>query len=160
MLAMIGRVVAGPFEDASTAYTRGDYATTARLLRPLAVQGHAPSQHGLGSMYARGDGFPVDFAEATKWFRLAAAQGYAPSQFALGGMHVQGNGVLQDYEQAARWYRLAAEQGYAMAQMSLGFFYTKWPWRTEELRSCTHVVQLGSVSLRFRCFCERTRRGG
>jgi TPR repeat protein len=34
---------AGPFEDASAAYERGDYATALRLWRPLADQGDAAS---------------------------------------------------------------------------------------------------------------------
>jgi hypothetical protein len=41
-------VIAGPFEDASAAYKRGDYASAARLLRPLANQGVAPAERSWG----------------------------------------------------------------------------------------------------------------
>jgi hypothetical protein len=36
-----GPAAAGPFEDATAAFYNGDYATTMRLVRPLAEQGDA-----------------------------------------------------------------------------------------------------------------------
>jgi len=40
------------------AYRRGDVATALREWRPLAEQGHAPSQNGLGMLYQIGRGVP------------------------------------------------------------------------------------------------------
>ena len=86
MLAIGGSVAtAGPFEDASAAYERGDYATAVRLLKQLADQGHASAQLYLGRMYEFGWGVPQDAAEAAKWYRKAADQnseltGEAPAQ--------------------------------------------------------------------------------
>ena len=37
-VAIPGAAIGGPFEDASAAFTRGDYATALGLLRPLAEQ--------------------------------------------------------------------------------------------------------------------------
>jgi hypothetical protein len=50
--AIAGAAVAGPFEDGSAAYARGDYATAMRLWRPLADQGDAlaPQRRGVCSM--------------------------------------------------------------------------------------------------------------
>jgi TPR repeat protein len=48
----------GRLEDGETAYQRGDYATVLRLVRPLANQGVAHAQVGLGVMYALGQGVP------------------------------------------------------------------------------------------------------
>ena len=76
--------IAGPREDAVTAYSRQEYATTVRLLKPLADQGDAVAQTLLGSMYADGQGVPKDDAQAVKWYRLAADQGYAMAQVNLG----------------------------------------------------------------------------
>jgi hypothetical protein len=45
MLSLAAPVVAGPLEDAAAAYGRGDYATTLRLIRPLADQGDASAQY-------------------------------------------------------------------------------------------------------------------
>ena len=38
-------VAAGPLEDATAAYERGDYATALQIIRPLADQGHAEAQY-------------------------------------------------------------------------------------------------------------------
>jgi TPR repeat protein len=59
VLSLAAPVAAGPWEDAAAAYSRGDYATTLRLLRPLANQGDAGAQYNLGLMYAKGDGVPL-----------------------------------------------------------------------------------------------------
>jgi uncharacterized protein len=65
-------VVAGPLEDAASAFGSGDYATSLRLIRPLADQGDASAQYNLGLMYANGQGAPQDYAAAVRWFRKAA----------------------------------------------------------------------------------------
>ena len=111
---------ADSFEEAKSAYDRGDLALAARLLRPLAEQGNAGAQTMLGSMYSEGQGVPQDNQEALKWYRKAAEQGYALAQFNLGVMYGSGRGVPQDAEEAAKWYRKAAEQGHAGAQVDLG----------------------------------------
>ena len=92
------------------AYDRGDYATALKEWQPLAEQGKADAQLGLGAMYFYGQGVPQDYAEAVKWYRLAAEQGQADAQIALGFMYYFGHGVPQDYVQAHMWYSLAAER--------------------------------------------------
>jgi TPR repeat protein len=120
-----GIVHAGPYEDATAAYQRGDFATALRLVRPLAEQGFAKAQFNLGFMYDNGQGTAQDYREAIKWYRLAAEQGFAQARFNLGFMYDQGQGVAQDYLEALKWYRLAAEQGLAGAQFNLGVRYAK-----------------------------------
>src|ERR1700693_5619826 len=56
LATLAGTVVAGPFEDAISAYDRGDNATALRLLRPLAEEGHADAETSLGEMYDNGNG--------------------------------------------------------------------------------------------------------
>jgi TPR repeat protein len=102
--------VAGSLEDAITAYDRGDYETTSRLLRPLAEEGYAVAQTSLGEMYAKGKGVPQDYAEAAKWYRLAADQGEPDAQVLLGLLYDEGAGVPQDYVQAHMWLSLAASR--------------------------------------------------
>jgi uncharacterized protein len=123
MLSFAAPVAAGPFEDATAAYARGDYATALRLLRPLADQGNNDAQFNLGFMYAKGHGVTQDYAEAVKWFRLAAEQGYARADGILGYMYSNGQGVQQDYAEAVKWYRKAAEQGSALGEGPLGIMY-------------------------------------
>jgi hypothetical protein len=76
-LALSGVARAGPFEDAQAADQKGDYATELQILRPLAEQGNALAQLGLGVMYANGQGVPQDYAQAVVWYRKAAEQGDA-----------------------------------------------------------------------------------
>ena len=108
---------------ARAAYNRGDYATAVREFRPLAEQGHAPSQFNLGVLYATGQGVAQDYAEAVRWYRKAAAQGDAKAQNNLGLMYRNGRGVARDYREAVKWCRRAAEQGRARAQNNLGVMY-------------------------------------
>jgi TPR repeat protein len=84
-----GTAIAGPFDDAISAYNRGDNATAMRLLRPLAEEGHADAQTRLGAMYDNGNGVAQDYAEAVKWYRKAADQGYADAQNRLGLMYLR-----------------------------------------------------------------------
>jgi TPR repeat protein len=110
-----GIAFADQFEDSIAAYDRGDYATAVRLLRPLAEQGNAQAQNGLGAMYYNGKGVTQDFKEAVKWYRLAAVQGYASAQLNLGAMYYEGQGVAEDFIRAYMWLNIAAAKGNANA---------------------------------------------
>jgi TPR repeat protein len=105
-------VWAGPFEDATAAYFRGDYSIATRLFRPLADQGDTSAQNNLGLMYNRGLGVPQDFAQASMWYRLAAEQGVASAQDLIGEMYDRGQGVPQHYAEAVKWYGLAADENF------------------------------------------------
>jgi TPR repeat protein len=122
-LGFAAPVAAGPFEDASAAYDRGDYTTALRLFRPLAEQGNVKGQFDFGLMYREGQGVPQDYAEAMKWLRLAADQGLAEAQGLLGVMYHEGQGVPQDYAEAVKWSLLAADRGVFQAQGVLGLMY-------------------------------------
>jgi len=122
-LALAATTVAGPLEDGIAAYRRGDYATALSLLRPLADQGNATAQDGLGSLYEQGRGVARDDGQAVQWFRKAAEQGLATGENDLGFMYSQGRGVAKDDAQAVLWYRKAAEQGLAIGENNLGFMY-------------------------------------
>ena len=124
-LLITGLAVAGPFEDATKAFIRGDYKTAYRLFKPLAEQGNDDAQTNLGVMYEKSKGVPQDYAEAAKWYRKAAEQGNASAQFNLGLMFSKGQGVPRDNAEAAEWFRKAAEQGVADAQHNLGVMYAK-----------------------------------
>ena len=115
--------MSGPFEDGLKAHNVGDYGTAWRLLRPLAEQGDAAAQYGLGVMYERGRGVRQNDVEAVKWYRLAAKQGHAKAQSNLGLMYVNGQGVMRDHAEAVKWFRLAAVQGNAEALSNLGYMY-------------------------------------
>ncbi|MGK8946514.1 tetratricopeptide repeat protein [Haemophilus influenzae] len=111
------------FQQGLTAYEQSDYQTAFKLWLPMAEQGYAQAQGGLGMMYERGLGVKQDGVEAVKWFRKAAEQGNAKAQNGLGMMYRGRLGIKQDYFKAVKWYRKAAEQGYGGAQVMLGFSY-------------------------------------
>ena len=108
------------FAAGKRAYEKGDYAAALKEWRPLAEQGEANAQYGLGVSYATGQGVPQDYTEAARWLRKAADQGYAHTQINLGLMCAEGKGVPQDDAEAVLWYRKAADQGHAAAQSKLG----------------------------------------
>jgi len=105
------------FEDGMAAYQRGDYATAMALWRPLAEQGDAKGQNGLGLLYAGGRGVPRNEAEAVKWHRKAAEQSAADAQVNLAVMYAQGLGVSQDFVQAYKWFKISAWLGDEMANL-------------------------------------------
>jgi TPR repeat protein len=108
-------VLAGPFEDAIAAYNRAEYATALQLMRPLAEQGNAEAQNGMGALYYHGYGVTRDFKEAIKWYRLAAAQGNLDAQLNLGSMYYEGEGVAEDLARAHMWLSIVADRGYGDA---------------------------------------------
>ena len=140
VLSFDAPVAAGPWEDASSAANRGDYANALRLFRPLAEQGDAHAQFNLGVMYQDGQGVPQNHAEAVKWYRLAAEQGIDRAQYNLGVMYANGRGVPQNYAEAVKWYRLAADQGHASAQNNLGAHVQGRRRRATELRRGSEMV--------------------
>jgi TPR repeat protein len=117
-------VMAGALEDCSAAFERDkDFAKALQLCLPLAEQGNARVQVGIGFMYFRGLGVPQDHSEAVKWYRKAAEQGDVEGQDNLANCYETGRGVLQNDAEAAKWYRKAAEQGDVEGQVRLGMMY-------------------------------------
>jgi len=121
VLMLVGTAAAGPLEEATTAYERGDYAEALKLFRPLAEQGSAEAQLVLGNMHAYGVGVEQDDVEAVKWWRRAAEQGLPTAQDIIGYLYDFGlAGLPLDDAEAFKWYQRAAENGDASAQFNLG----------------------------------------
>jgi len=95
-------VAAGSLEDGYTAYTRGDFATAMRLMRPLADQGYVTAQTVVGLMYYFNYG--GDYVSAYMWFTLAAAQGNAFAE-----MFLKDTADKMTREQVAQAEKLARE---------------------------------------------------
>jgi TPR repeat protein len=109
-IVMASGAVAGPLDDASLAYDRGDYATALKLWKPLAEQGVAEAEDGMGVMYAGGRGVPQDKTETIRWWRLAGAQGNGDAQSMLGVAYSTGNlGVPKDNTLAYMWFSIAGK---------------------------------------------------
>jgi len=88
-----------------------DYVGAFNEWSPLANQGDAKAQFGIGRLYEMGKITAErgnNTTEAAKWFLKAAEQGYAPAQTALGVILAVDKG---DEEGAFKWFLKAAEQG-------------------------------------------------
>jgi hypothetical protein len=111
------------FAEGFYAYSEGDYETALGIWQPLAEEGDADSQFGMGLLHANGWGVPLDDAAALRWYELAADQGHAEAQYNIGVMYQNGWGVEPNDQEAFKWHRLAAESGFSAAQRSLGSMY-------------------------------------
>lgn len=80
LIVLAGQAIADSLSDAQSAYVASDYAKAAELFRPLAEQGNASAQSGLGLMYGLGQGVQKDYVEAEKWLRLAVEQRHVSRQ--------------------------------------------------------------------------------
>lgn len=111
---------ANDLELGMQALENGYVRRTIELWTPLAEQGNAEAQFGLGVIYNDAVGVPQDYTEANYWFLRAAEQGYAPAQFNLGNAYKNATGFSEDAGMAVIWWRKAAEQNFAPAQFNLG----------------------------------------
>ena len=114
-----------PFQRGLLAFEAGDFTLAFRLWRPLAEQGSAEAQLGLGVMYMDGLGEPQDDTRAARWFSLAADQGDAEAAYNLGFLYFSGRGLRQDLQEAQRWFAAAADQGHAEANYYLGIMFSR-----------------------------------
>lgn len=108
---------------AQAAYDSGDYETALAEWQPLADEGNADAQFGIGLLYGNGYGVSMDDALAVKWYQLAADQAHPAAQCHLAVMHSNGWGVPQSDEEAFKWFKLAAENGVPEAQMNVAKLY-------------------------------------
>lgn len=111
------------FEDGVRAYLAQDYAAALKAWKPLANQGYAPAQFGMGLSYENGRAVQRDPAQAAIWYRKAAEQDLADAQFNLGNLYLNALGVPKNLVEAVRWFRRAAQQDMPHAQVNLGFSY-------------------------------------
>jgi TPR repeat protein len=124
LLVASGCANADALQDAATAYKKRDFPTALRLWRPLAEQGNAAAQKGLGTLYEYGSAVPKDEAEAAVWYGKAAAQGDADGEFRLGLLYLRGAGGLpQDVPRALDLLKQAAAQGNTLSAYQLATIY-------------------------------------
>jgi len=93
------------------AFNAQDYEAAFKAWRPLAEQGVADAQYGIGFMYESGWGVEEDFSKAFRWYQLAAQQGHVQSQFNLGMLYREGKGVARNDALGLYWIQTAADGG-------------------------------------------------
>lgn len=107
-------------EVAKRAYQQKDYATALKEFTPLAEQGNAEAQLGLGKMYLMGQGVLRDADQGIKWLKASALQGNADAQFFVGSYYLLPH---RDVVEGVKWLRLSADQGQQDSQLLLGKTY-------------------------------------
>ncbi|MBT6531237.1 MAG: sel1 repeat family protein, partial [Betaproteobacteria bacterium] len=108
-----------PYLSGLVAYYADDFVTALNKWTPIAKQGNADAQKGLGWLYNEGKGVPRDYKIALKWFTLAAEHQMASAPYYLAGMYLDGHGVLRDSIRAYMWFSIAASLKYEIANQEL-----------------------------------------
>ena len=93
-----------------SAFNIQNYSEALETWKPLADNGVAEAQYGLGFMYESGWGVEQDYDEAYQWYEKAAKLGHAKSQYNLGLLYLNGFGVDKDLDKARYWIEFAASQ--------------------------------------------------
>lgn len=107
------------------AFNIGQYATTLRLVQPLASEGNPRAQVMLGRCYESGLGVEQNMETAAQWYALAAEQNDGEAQLLLAYAYQSGIGVPQDGALALQWMRRAADGGLPEAAYALSQYYAR-----------------------------------
>ncbi len=112
------------FQLGLRAFEQNNFNVARQYWLPLADDGLADAQLGMGVLVLEGLGTAQDDAQAARWFALSAEQGNAEAQYNLGFLLFSGRGVQQDLSAAHRWFDAAADQGHADANYYLGTMHS------------------------------------
>lgn len=108
------------WDEATKAFAKKQYASAAKLFKPLAEKGNALAQYQIALMHRMGLGLTKDQKEAKKWSRLAAKQGNADAQLMLGSLYAKAEGgESADVVRAYAWYETSAKEGNIEAKKEL-----------------------------------------
>ncbi|MGI4879930.1 MAG: hypothetical protein ACRYG4_20850 [Janthinobacterium lividum] len=93
------------------AYRAGHFAEARTQFAALADRDSAVAETMLGTMYAKGEGVPLNPATAATYYYRAAQRGYPPAQLALAQAMAAGKGIAADRDTAWLWARRAQQRG-------------------------------------------------
>lgn len=82
---------ASELQQGKREFSQGMYKRARMWLLPLAVDGNAEAQYGIGYMYYYGYGVQQDTDTGLFWISRSADQHYPPAIQALGVIHKQGS---------------------------------------------------------------------
>jgi len=84
LLITLSSIVNANFDDAYGHLKQKEYIKALNKFKPLAEQGHVPSQMNLGWMHHKGLGVEQNYKTAIKWYEMAANQDNEDAQHTLG----------------------------------------------------------------------------
>jgi TPR repeat protein len=97
------------------AYEQADYDRALRHWLPLAENGHAAAQAGVGAVYYIFE----QHADAFRWSRAAARQGESDAAYNLAVLYQYALGAPLSMTRAMLWYGEAAARGHQKATLAL-----------------------------------------
>ncbi|NOQ89523.1 MAG: hypothetical protein GQ549_01105, partial [Gammaproteobacteria bacterium] len=106
---------AATLDDAKLAIRTQDFATAAKILKPLARKGDKQAQYQMAVLYRNGQGIKENPKNSAYWMDKSARQGYERAQYLLGTYYEDGIGVKSDRKNAIYWYSAAVKQGHKNA---------------------------------------------
>lgn len=126
-------VVWADYEAGDLEYKRGNYSAAYRIWKPLAENGDAKAQWGLGFLYLQLQLPPEEMSKETSrllgqavyWLTKSADQHFPDALTMLGQLYVRGFGVKRDVSKAMQLYEQAAATGDALAEYNLAAAYTE-----------------------------------
>jgi len=117
------------FDDAYGHLKQKEYIKAFKEFKPLAEQGHVPSQMNLGWMHHKGLGVEQNYKTAIKWYEMAANQDNEDAQHTLGNLYRNGEGkkdaVTKDLNKAMYYYKKASNNGFSYSMFTIGIMYEK-----------------------------------
>ena len=111
------------FVQAQQAFKNKDFNYSIRLLKNLALQGHAKAQYLLATQYDAGLGVTRDVSASFYWYKKAAESGETMAQHNVAVAFAQGIGTEVSLKKAIKWWKRAAMHGNADSQYNLGVIY-------------------------------------
>ncbi len=130
LLICFTNVVSAGFDDAYEYLMKKEYTKALKEFKPLAEQGHVPSQINLGRIYHKGLGVEINYKTAIKWYEVAANQGdNEDAQHTLGNLYRNGEGkkgvVAKDLNKAMHYYKKASDNGSPYSMFTIAVMYEK-----------------------------------
>jgi TPR repeat protein len=102
---------------------RGEFNAAIEQFRPLVLEGYAPAQYQMATIYQHGYGVAKNGMKALKLFELAAEQNYSDAQFELALIYSEGKLAPQNLKKAYQLTFKAAKKGLASAQFNLAVMF-------------------------------------
>jgi TPR repeat protein len=112
------------FKEGAIAYSRGDFATAVRELRPLAEQGMPAAQYLLGASLINARPPVENLADGEGWLRKAAGQGQLAAMRDLGALSLF---QKKNRPEARQWLLEGANRGDAESQHLMAIFLLDGP---------------------------------
>ncbi len=141
LLITLSSFVNADFDDAYGHLKQKEYTKAFTELKPLAEQGHVPSQMNLGWMHHKGLGVEQNYKTAIKWYEMAANQDNEDAQHTLGNLYRNGEGkkdaVTKDLNKAMYYYKKASDNGFPYSTFTIGVMYEKGEGVNKSIKTAT-----------------------